>query len=107
MSDKPSLRAVELRKRGPVLVCRKCLKRMANGDTLRKRLKGGLKQTCADSKKKPARLILTTCFGICPKGAVVAASPATFARKEFLLIGNCSEDAIEQAVTALLDDPLT
>ena len=70
-------------------------------------VKGGIKQRYLDSKKKRARLILTNCFGICPKGAVVAASPATFARNEYLLIGNCSENAIEQAITALLDDLLS
>jgi hypothetical protein len=96
MSNKPSLRALKLRQPGPVLVCRKCLKRMAGGGKLRKRLKASLKQRSA------ARLVLTNCFGICPKGAVVAASPATFARDEILLIRDCSEDATAQASEALV-----
>jgi len=101
MSTKPSLRALELQRPGPVLVCRKCLKRMACGGKLRRRLKASLKQCSARQKKGRARLILTNCFGICPKDAVVIASAATFARNEFLLIRDCSEEAIEQA-TAMI-----
>ena len=102
MSNKPSLRALKLRQPGPVLVCRKCLKRMAGGGKLRRRLKASLKQRSAGRKKERARLVLTNCFGICPKGAVVAGSPATFARDEILLIRDCSEDAIALASEALV-----
>lgn len=101
MSKKPSLRALELQRPGPVLVCRKCLKRMTDGGKLRRRLKAGLKQRNAGQKKGRARLVLTNCFGICPKDAAVTASAATFARGEFLLIRDCSEESIEQA-TAML-----
>jgi NADH:ubiquinone oxidoreductase subunit E len=72
---------------------------MANGGKLRRRLKASLKQR--SQKKGRARLVLTNCFGICPKGAVVTASAATFARGEFLLIRDCSEESIERATTAL------
>ena len=104
MSNKPSLRALELQRPGPVLVCRKCLKRMPDGGKLRRRLKASLKQRSAGQKKGRARLVLTNCFGICPKGAVVAASPSTLARHEFLLIRDGSEQAMEQATIALLGD---
>jgi hypothetical protein len=104
MSNEPSIRVLELRQAGPVLVCRKCLKRIANGGKLRKRLRIGLKQHGAGRKKHRARLVLTNCFGICPKGAVVAASPSTLARHEFLLIRDGSEQAMEQATIALLGD---
>jgi hypothetical protein len=102
MSNKPSLRALELQRPGPVLVCRKCLKRVSNGGKLRRRLKASLKHHSAGQKKRRARLVLTNCFGICPKDAVVAASVATFARGEILLIQDWSDEAIEQATAALL-----
>lgn len=105
MSKKPLLRALELPRPGPVLACRKCLKRMANGGKLRRRLKASLKQRNAGRKKGRARLVLTNCFGICPNGAVVTASAATFARGELLLIRDCSEESIEQETAALLEAP--
>lgn len=101
MSKKPSLRALELRRPGPVLVCRKCLGRMADGGKLRRRLKASLKERSGGQKKKRARLILTNCFGICPKDAVVTASPATFARGELILVQDSSGEAIEKAAEAL------
>jgi hypothetical protein len=107
MSDKPPLRALELRRPGPVLVCRKCLKRMPDGGKLRRRLKTSLKQRSAGQKKGRARLVLTSCFGICPKNAVVTASAATFARGEFLLIRDAGEETIEQAATSLVEATTT
>jgi hypothetical protein len=104
MSDKPLLRALKLQRPGPVLVCGKCLKRMPGGGKLTRRLKASFKPRFAGQKKARAKLVLTKCFGICPKDAVVTASAATFARGEFMLIRNCSEKAIEQATAALLDD---
>jgi len=101
MSKKPLLCALELRRPGPVLVCRKCLKRMANGGKLRRRLKASLKQRSAGQEKRRARLVFTNCFGICPKDAVVTASAATFARSELLLIRDCSEESIEKVTAAL------
>ena len=74
---------------------------MANGGKLRRRLKASLKQRNAGQNKGRARLVLTNCFGICPKDAVVTASAATFARGEYLLIRDCSKEAIEQATAAL------
>lgn len=93
MSSKPSLRVLDLRRPGPVLVCRRCLKRMAGGGKLRRRLKASLKQRSVGEKKRRARVVITNCFGICPKNAVVSASAATFARGEFLLISGYSEEA--------------
>ena len=102
MSTKSSLRALELQRPGPVLVCRKCLKRMAAGGELKRRLKASLKRRSAGRKKARARLVVANCFGICPKQAVVTGSAATFARGEFILIQDCSEETIERATTALL-----
>jgi hypothetical protein len=107
MSKNPPLRALELQRAGPVLVCRKCLKRMANGGKLRRRLKGSLKQRNGGQTKGRARLVLTNCFGICPKDAVVTASAATFARGEFLLIRDYSEESMEQAAAVLLEPRVT
>jgi hypothetical protein len=77
------------------------MKRMTEGGKLKRRLKASLKQRSAGQKKGRARLVITNCFGICPKDAVVTASAATFARGEFLLIRDCSEESIEQATAAL------
>lgn len=74
---------------------------MADGGKLRRRLKASLKERGGGQKKKRAKLILTNCFGICPKDAVVTASAATFARGELILIQDCSGEAIEQATEAL------
>jgi hypothetical protein len=76
---------------------------MSKGGKLRRRLKASLKQRNAGQKKGRARLVLTNCFGICPKDAVVTASAATFARSKLLLIRDCSEESIEQATAALLE----
>jgi hypothetical protein len=103
MSNKPSLRTLRLQQPGPVLACRKCLKRMAGGGKLKRRLKASLKQRSIDRKKGRARLVLTNCFGICPKDAVVTASAATFARGEFLLIRDCSEASTDQATSMLAE----
>jgi hypothetical protein len=101
MSKKPLFRALKLRRPGPVLVCRKCLGRMKNGGKLKRRLKASLKERSAGEKQKRARLVLTSCFGICPKNAVVTGSAVTFARGEFILIQVCSKESIEQAAAAL------
>jgi hypothetical protein len=74
---------------------------MEDGGKLKRRLKAGLKQQGAGEKKKRARLVLTKCFGVCPKNAVVTGSAATFARGEFILIPDCSEESIEQATSML------
>lgn len=104
MANKPLIRAIGLKLPGPFLLCRKCLKRMSGGGKLRRRLKVGLKRRRTDQER--ARLLLTNCFGICPKGAVVTASAATLARDEVLLIHDGSEESIEQAIAALLDTPM-
>src|SRR3954470_1816769 len=103
MSKKPSLRALALQRPGPVLICRKCLKRMVDGGKLRRRLKASLEERSGGQKKMRSRLILTNCFGICPRYAVVTASSATFARGELILIQDCSGESIEKATEALLD----
>lgn len=101
MSRKPLPRALNLQRPGPVLMCRKCLKRMADGPRLKRRLKASLKRRAAGNKKTRARLVLTNCFGICPKSAVVTGSVATFERGEIILIQDCSKQSIDLATAAL------
>ena len=73
---------------------------MEDGGKLKRRLKASLKHGPGE-KKKRARLVLTSCFGICPKNAVVTGSAATFARGEFILIQDSSDETIGRAVAAL------
>lgn len=97
-----SCRPFDLRGPGPVLACRKCLRRMAGGAKLKKRLKASLKQRGGERKKERARLVLTDCFGICPKGAVVAGSAATLQRRQLVLIRDTSKQAADDAAAALI-----
>jgi len=61
------------RRASPIFVCRKCLKRSAEGSAVRRALKGKLKRRDSHGRKPP-RLIATSCFGICPRKAIVLAS---------------------------------
>jgi hypothetical protein len=87
------------RRASPVLVCRKCLKRCANGARIRRELKRELKLRSAVKKRAP-RLISTACFGLCPKRAVVLASARTLQRDEYLLVSRRGD--IQGAVASLL-----
>ena len=83
-----SIVTARLRRAPPVLVCKKCLGRVADGKSLRKALKSELKSRSAAQSVKPPRVVLTSCLGICPKRAVVVASTATMARGEVLLLAD-------------------
>jgi hypothetical protein len=61
---------VRPRREAPVLVYKKCLKRSPDGVKIRRRLKRELKSAANGTKKTP-RLVMTGCFKICPKAAVV------------------------------------
>lgn len=98
------------RRAPPVLVCRKCLKRCDDGRAVRRALKSELKQRGADAsasgearKRKPPKLVLTGCFGVCPKRAATLASGATLARGEFVLVRDASE--VSAAVDLLVPRP--
>ena len=90
---------VRPRRAAPVLVCRKCLKRSDEGRNVRRALKSELKASKRDGTK-PAKLIVTGCFGLCPKNSVVIASGASLARQEYVLVADCNQ--VPQAL-ALLD----
>lgn len=68
-----------------MLVCRKCLKRSDNGREVRRALKSELKARKLDGLK-PAKLVMTGCFGLCPKRAVVVASGASLSRQDYVLV---------------------
>jgi predicted metal-binding protein len=99
---KSPLVTIKSRRRGPVLVCKKCLKRVEGGDKLRRRLKSELKRNGAAQKNRRPRLVLTSCFGICPKRAVVMASANTLRRGEFILLSDA--ESVEDAAAVLLAD---
>ncbi len=91
MSAKSSPVVARLRRPTPVLVCRKCLKRSDDGREIRRALKSELKQRAKETGGKRPRVVMTSCFGICPKRAVVLASDATLQRGEYVLLTD-SED---------------
>jgi hypothetical protein len=108
MSEKPSISKspnsaspmiVRSRRAAPVLVCRKCLKRSDDGRDVRRALKSELKANKRDGTK-PAKLIVTGCFGLCPKQSIVIASGASLARQEYVLVAD--RDQVPRAL-ALLD----
>ena len=88
-----SIVTARLRRAPPVLVCKKCLGRVADGKQLRKALKSELKDRSAAQHFKPPRVVLTSCLGICPKRAVVVAGTATMARGEVLLLSDAGAAA--------------
>jgi hypothetical protein len=81
----------------PILICRKCLKRAANGRAIKRALKAELKALGRGRGVKRPRIVMTGCFGICPKRAVTAASGATLARGEFLLLADDDQAAAAAA----------
>ncbi|MGC0395860.1 hypothetical protein ACVIU7_008792 [Bradyrhizobium liaoningense] len=87
------------RRAAPVLVCRKCLKRSDEGRDVRRALKSELKASKRDGTK-PAKLVMTGCFGLCPKNSIVLASGASLTRQEYVLVAD--RDQVPRAL-ALLD----
>jgi len=85
-------RIVRARRAPPILVCRKCLKRSDEGRDIKRALKSGLKARQRDGIK-PAKLVMTGCFGLCPKQAVVVASGASLARQDYVLVEQGAEVA--------------
>jgi hypothetical protein len=94
LQQNPRGRVVRMRRPPPVLVCRKCLKRAGDGKAIKRALKDELKarakaaaSSADDGKKtKRAKLVLTSCFGICPKGAVALTTGERLAKGEYVLV---------------------
>jgi hypothetical protein len=103
MTNKPSIITVKQRRRpGPVLVCKKCLKRIDAGSKIRRRLKSELKRKSSLQSTRRPRLVLADCFGICPKRAVVLASAHTLKRSEFVLLRDAARGSIEDVTEVLM-----
>lgn len=77
---------VRPRRPAPVLVCRKCLKRADAGREIKRALKSELKHRAKANGETRAKVVLTSCFGLCPKRAVVMTGGAPLARGEFVLV---------------------
>lgn len=91
-----------LRRGAPLLICKKCLTRVADGSDLKRALKSEVKRrSVAQAIKKP-RIVMTGCFGLCPKRAVVVASAGTLDRNEMLLLADT--DAAAEAAAILMPD---
>ena len=99
MSKTTDITTIRPRRAEPVFVCKKCLKRVDDGPALRRELKSELKRRSAAQGVKRPRVIMTGCMDICPKRAVVAASGATLARGEYLLLSD--GDAAAEAAARL------
>jgi len=86
------------RRASPVLVCKKCLKRSVDGSEVRRALKRELKQRFREDQKPP-RLITTSCFGLCPKRAIVLASARSLSSGEYVLVSHRTD--VEEAIDML------
>lgn len=95
--DQPKI--ARSRRPSPLLACRKCLKRCSDGGKIRATVKRRLKRGGADKKKTP-RLVSTSCFGICPKRAVVLASGHSLRDNEYVLVAHRGE--VDKALEKLL-----
>lgn len=98
MSSPKNPIVIRPRREPPILICKKCLRRCDDGSDIKRQLKSELKRG-ADGGLKPAKVIATACFGICPKRAVVLASGASLARGEYVLIS--TGDHVPEALTHL------
>ena len=87
------------RRAGPILVCKKCLGRCAAGAKIRREVKRDLRRRWEDKKKVP-RLVTASCFGICPKRAVVLASGRSLQNSEYVLVSQRRD--VEGSLDALL-----
>ncbi len=98
MTKSSAARIIHPRRGAPILVCRKCLKRIDGGD-FKRTLKTEVKRRGRAQGIRKPRIVQTNCFGICPRHAVVLASGATLNRGEYLLADNQS---VNDAVAVLM-----
>ncbi len=87
-------------RREPVLVCKKCLKRIPDGRKIKRELKSEIRSLRDAKPGRRPRLVMTSCFGICPKRAVIVTSGTTLHRGEFVLIADAEQAA--DVVTLLM-----
>lgn len=82
------MKVVRLKRRETVFVCGKCLKRHLDGKAMRKALK-------ARAKAVDAKVVRTSCLGVCPKRAVaVATRESLIAGRAFVLSDTGMVDAV-------------
>lgn len=87
-------------RREPVLVCRKCFKRIPGGSRIKRALKSAAESLRDVQPGRRPRLVMTGCFGICPKRAVVVASGTTLHRGEYILLADAGQ--VVDAVSLLM-----
>jgi predicted metal-binding protein len=104
MTKTASPTTLRLRRAEPILVCKKCLKRIDGGSKLKRVLKSAVKRRGAAQAKRRSRIVMTGCFGICPKRAVVVASGSTLQRGEYLLLPDVDSGAAAVALLVPSDD---
>jgi hypothetical protein len=104
-SQDSSIVTLRPRRPDPILVCRKCLKRVADGKQIKRALKSEVKRRSAAQATKRPRIVLTDCLGICPKRAVVLASGTTLHRGEYLLLAGQDEIGAAAAILMQPDRP--
>ncbi len=98
MVKNASIATIRPRRPKPILICKKCLKRVSNGSMLKRALKSEVKRRADERTGKRPRIVATGCFGICPKRAVVLASAATLNRGEYLLLADADLSADAAAI---------
>ena len=95
---KSSVVTIQPRRPQPIFVCKKCLGRIDDGKALRRELKSETKRLAQMRATKPARIVMTSCLGICPKRAVVVASAATLQTGQYLLLADADSAANAAAI---------
>jgi predicted metal-binding protein len=104
MAKTAPLTTLRLPRAEPILVCKKCLKRIDGGSRLKRVLKSAVKDRGAVQAKRRSRIVMTGCFGICPKHAVVVASGSTLRRGEYLLLPDVDSGTAAVALLVPSDD---
>ncbi|MGJ4998367.1 hypothetical protein ACQR0Z_28345 [Bradyrhizobium sp. HKCCYLS3077] len=89
------------RRPAPVFVCRKCLKRSDDAKGIKKAIKRETR-LAAPSGRKPPRVVMTSCFGLCPKRSVVVTGGVCAARGDYVLVA--TRDDVAGALACLHDD---
>lgn len=73
-----------------MFVCRKCLKRSDDAKGIKTAIKHATKRAQRPGVK-PSRVVMTACFGLCPKRAVVVTGGTGAARGEYCLVSSANE----------------
>ena len=95
------IRTVHPRWSGAIFLCGKCLKRHSEGRDLRRALKAEAKRRVEDDgSRRKVKVLKISCFGLCPKRAVVAASGATLCDGDVVLVRHVAD--APEAVARLL-----